>query len=289
MNEQDADILKRLEALSKKMGTLAERAVANEQKERALYARKFAEGFGMMVAQDKMIFGLEPWHALGAQPLSAAGEMLLRVNDFNGNPLSPYPAVMTLYHNGFTEALDTIIALRALSEFRKGSEKQISINISCRSLKDKDFIEALVKRLEGMKISGSEKIILEIHESNAVIELDKKFMKLLKKLGVQFAMDDVGVSINDIFRLSAFEGVADYIKLDRASVQAHPEDPRALGKILALAKSHLPGIAMVAEGIQSADHAREIMKLYPDVKYVQGMNLPERAEFIKAWREKKET
>jgi EAL domain-containing protein (putative c-di-GMP-specific phosphodiesterase class I) len=165
-----------------------------------------------------------------------------------------------------------------------GPDKKISINISSRSLQDPHFVKSVLAKIESMNLGPDQKIILEIHESNAVAKLNPKTLALFKKFGVQFAMDDVGLSMNDVFRLSSFENVADYIKLDRASVSAHPEDPCSLKHILALARSLLPHAEMVAEGIRSAAHAREILSIHPDIKYVQGMHLPERDVFLEQWR-----
>jgi hypothetical protein len=39
----------------------------------------------------------------------------------------------------------------------------------------------------------------------------------------------------------------------------------------------------VAEGVQNAEHAREILAHHPNIKYVQGMHLPDRETFQKQW------
>jgi EAL domain-containing protein (putative c-di-GMP-specific phosphodiesterase class I) len=282
----DPEILRRIEALSRKLHSLATKAQMHEQKERALYTAKYLDCLGMMVAQDKIVFDVEPWHPLAENsPLSSAGEMLLRVKDFQGKPLPPYEAVMALYSNGFTEEFDTLLCLCALNQFRQGEDRQVSINISCRSLQNQDFVKTVNTQIEKMRLKLSEKIILEIHESNAVIEVPKRTSDLFRKNGVVFAMDDVGLSINDVFRLSAFEGIADYIKLDRQTVNGNPDDPKALAHILSLAHSILPNAQMVAEGIQNAGHAQEVLNAHPNVRFVQGLYLPDRATFKSQWRD----
>ncbi len=182
--------------------------------------------------------------------------------------------------------MDTILCLCALNQYKYGKEKQVSINVSGRSLLKNDFVKAILAKIESLKLNRFQKIILEIHESNAVVTISPKIASMFRKLDVGFAIDDVGLSMNDVFRLSAFEHIADYIKLDRQCVSAHPEDPRALPHILSLAKSLLPKAQFVAEGVQSADHAREILANHPNIHYMQGMHLPDRETFAKQWNNK---
>jgi EAL domain-containing protein (putative c-di-GMP-specific phosphodiesterase class I) len=179
--------------------------------------------------------------------------------------------------------MDAILCLSALNQFKIGKEKQVSINVSGRSLQNNDFVKSVLAKIESLNLTRFQQIILEIHESNAVVAISPKIAAMFRKLNVGFAIDDVGLSMNDVFRLSAFENVADYIKLDRQCVSAHPEDPRALPHILSLAKSLLPNAQFVAEGVQSADHAREILANHPNIRYVQGMHLPDRETFQKQW------
>jgi EAL domain-containing protein (putative c-di-GMP-specific phosphodiesterase class I) len=284
---RDPDVLARVEKLHTKVSALAAKAMMAEQKERATYAARYLQALAETLVEDKPCFIVETWHPLWKNlPLDSAGEMLLRVKERNGNPLPPYPAVMTFYHNGFTEEMDAILCLCALNQYKYGSEKQVSINVSGRSLLNNDFVKAILAKIESLKLNRFQKIILEIHESNAVVTIPPKIISMFRKLDVGFAMDDVGLSMNDVLRLSAFENVADYIKLDRQCVSAHPEDPRALPHILSLANSLLPNAQFVAEGVQSTDHAREILTNHPNIRYIQGMHLPERDEFARQWKEK---
>jgi EAL domain-containing protein (putative c-di-GMP-specific phosphodiesterase class I) len=285
----EEELLRRIEALHKKIEGLGERALKDDQRKKASYAARFMQHLAHAVNAEAPVFDIEPWHPLDGTPFPSPGEMLLRVRDEAGDVLAPYPAVMTFYHNGFTSELDTILVMAALIQFRRGNEKQVSINISCRSLDNADFVKTILAHLEMMKLKPDEKILFEIHESNAAIKINPKTLAMFKKFRVGFAMDDVGLSMNDVFRLSSFENVADYIKLDRASLGAHPEDPRALSHILSLAKSLLPDAVMVAEGIKSADHAKEILKIHPNIRYVQGMHLPDRETFAEQWKQAKST
>ncbi len=283
---RDPDVLTRVEKLHTKISTLASKAVA-DQKERAIYAAKYLQALAETLVADNPCFMVEDWLPLWKNlPLDHAGEMLLRVKERNGTHLPPYEAVMTFYHNGFTEEMDTILCLSALNQYKYGKEKQVSINVSGRSLLNNDFVKAVLAKIESLNLTRFKKIILEIHESNAVVTIPPKIISMFRKLNVGFAMDDVGLSMNDVFRLSAFESVADYIKLDRQCVSAHRDDPRALPHIMSLANSLLPNAQFVAEGVQSSDHACEILTNHPNIRYVQGMHLPSREVFAEEWKQK---
>jgi len=81
--------------------------------------------------------------------------------------------------------------------------------------------------------------------------------------------------MDDVMRLSEFEGIADYIKIDRHCVLGKAEDPNNLANVMSFIRTMLPGTVVIAEGVQSADHAQAILREYPDIDYVQGLYLPE--------------
>ena len=151
--------------------------------------------------------------------------MLLRLRDHKGEMMPPYPMIMVFYNNGFTAQIDGILFLAAIGQFQRywkhpSSTKQVSINISARSLRDSDFVKCTLERLETISLAVDQKIILEIHESSPHLTMSRQVLKLYKLLGVGFAIDDVGLNMSDVLRLAEFEGIADYIKIDRHAVNA---------------------------------------------------------------------
>ena len=279
------NVMRRIETLKEKLQPLETQATAPVEKEQITYGARYLDRMAEMLSKGNLIFGVEPWHPLRDDlPLKKAGEFLLRVKDSSGAPLPPYPAVMAFYQNGFTDELDTILTLCALEQFRKTSERQISINISCKSLKNPDFLKAALSKIETLKLEPDEKIIFEIHESAAVVKISDKTAMLFRNFGVQFAIDDVGLSMTDVFRLSAFENIASYIKLDRKVVNSVAEESNSLVHILSLVRSTLPDAHVVAEGIQNVQHARVVHAMHPNVVYAQGLYLPPPDVFAKEWR-----
>ena len=249
------------------------------EEESLVYGLRGLVNLANMILRDKIAFAMEPWHAIGEKPkLSEAGEMLLRLKDYKDDPMPPYPFIMAFYSHGFVSQLDTILVLAALRRIEKDERfRQVSINISAKSLRDGDFVKIVLERLEEMELlyHPEQKVIFEIHESSVELAMSRKVLELFRSVGVGFAIDDVGMSMDDVMRLSEFEGIADYIKIDRHCVLGKPEDPNNLANVMNFIRTMLPETVVIAEGVQSAEHAQEIMRAHPDIEYVQGLYLPE--------------
>jgi len=233
-----------------------------------------------MVLGGRPVFDAETWHVVADEAnLDAPAELLLRIKNRNGEVLSPYLAVMTLYENGMAPMLDKVLFLAAFREFRAKGHKQLSINVSTESLRDPDFVRTILPRIDEMKLCGDEKIIIEIHESSNHLSINPLILKMFRKSGVLFAIDDVGLSIQDVFRLSEFEGIADYVKIDRHCVSADDNSSVSLKKVLSFVRSTLPEAQIVAEGVRDIAHVCEVQEHHPEIQYVQGVYLPRRHEF----------
>tara|TARA_X000001036_G_scaffold94547_1_gene87210 strand:- start:434 stop:1342 length:909 start_codon:yes stop_codon:yes gene_type:complete len=234
-----------------------------------------------MVIEEREVFAIEPWHLMSLDaPLSCPGEMLLRVRDYRGDVIPPYPAVMAFYNHGFTAQLDNILFLAALDQFMRSDERQVSINVSARSLRDRGFVTSTLECLSTLELGSDEKIIIEIHESTPHVGMNQDVLKLYHNLGVSFALDDVGLNINDIMRIGEFDGIADYIKIDRHAVCAENGASNSLENVVSFVESLMPKVTIVAEGVQDAHHAIRLRKRFPEIAYVQGLYLPsERSVF----------
>lgn len=275
MKKHEKDILRRIESLITSFQGLVADAPGREQEESLTYGLRTLVCLANTVIQQQDVFGVEPWHALSpGAPLSMPGEMLLRLVNYKGEPMPPYPAIMAFYDHGFTAAIDCILFLAALEQFGRSSWKQISVNISARSLRDPDFVRATLARLETLELAEDRKIIMEIHESTPHLAMSRQVLELYRALGVGFAIDDVGLNINDALRMGEFEGMAEYIKIDRRAVNAPPQATNSLSKVMGFIRTLVPGAVVVAEGVKNADQALRLHEAFSDIQYVQGLYLP---------------
>lgn len=238
------------------------------------------------IDRDQNVFGYEPWHPVStAAGKSSPNEMLLRLTDDRGGVLAPYEIIMAFYDNGMTEALDTVLFLCALRQFSRSAERQVSINISARSLLSNDFIKTVLAELEGMRVNRQirDGVIIEIHESAPTLVMSRHVLSLFHRFGARFAIDDVELSLGDAFRFSEFEDIASYIKIDRKIVCAPKETAHSLASVISFVRSVLPEALIVAEGVQSPEHAIDLHRYYPEIDFVQGRYLPDRQTFRDFW------
>lgn len=277
MNEIEKDLLSRIEVLLDRYRRFVKEAENTPKEDALVYGLRGLVSLANMVMRGAALFGMEPWHVVAkSAPYTGIAEMLLRLRDYKGKAMPPYPFIMTFYEHGFTTELDTILVLAALREFKRNpQERQIAVNVSARSLLDADFVKVVLRHLERLELTKNpdEVIIFEIHESTANLSMSQSVLNLFRQVGCGFAIDDIGLSMNDVMRLTEFEGIADYIKIDRHSVCAKSDSPNSMGKVMSFVETMLPNTTIIAEGAQSALHARDIFQNFPNVTYVQGLYL----------------
>ena len=282
--KHDKELLSRIETLLKAYRRFVKDGEGGPDEESLVYGLRGLVNLANMILRDQIAFAFEPWHTVSEKPqLTQAGEMLLRLKDYKNRALPPYPFIMAYYNHGFTAQLDAILVLAALRRYDMDPRfKQVTINISAKSLRSPDFVKIVLARLEELQLlyRPQEKVIFEIHESSVELAMSRKVLELFRATGVGFALDDIGMSMQDVMRLSEFEGVADYIKVDRHTVLGKPDEPNNLDTVMSYLRSFLPDTTVIAEGVQSAEHAMQITEAYPEIAYVQGLYLSEsRKEF----------
>jgi EAL domain-containing protein (putative c-di-GMP-specific phosphodiesterase class I) len=284
----DGVLLRRLESLIVQTQDLKNSPVSCNHRNDIDYALRCVGRLADAILSGQRVFGAEAWHRIDGEISSepqfqTPAEMLLRLKSPSGDALPPYPAIMALYNHNLAPLLDTVLCLAALREFRATGHKQVSINISSQSLRDPDFIRTVLTQLERAKIMAPEKIIFEIHEGTANLTMNQIVLNMFRKSGVGFAVDDVGLSMQDVFRLSEFQGIADYIKIDRNSVCSGAQNRQTLNQVLSLVSSTLPDAKIIAEGVKDVAHAIDLQRQFPNIHFVQGLYLPRRQEFKMQW------
>lgn len=287
MNPYDKELLSRIENLIRSFQAQVRDSEGTSAEASMVLGLRGLVNLANMVLKQQDVFGIEPWHILSSRaPLSAPGEMLLRLKDYKGEPISPYPMIMAFYASGYTAQIDGILFLAALGQFARESLKpkgvrQVSINISARSLRDADFVKVTIERLESLRLTPEQKIIIEIHESSPHLTMSRQVLELYKMLGVSFAIDDVGLNMGDVLRLAEFEELAEFIKIDRHAVCAHEGASNALPEVMKFMRALMPGAIMIAEGVQTPEHAATIARAYPEIVYAQGLYLTNDREKFK--------
>lgn len=158
------------------------------------------------------------------------------------------------------------VIVSALTELRSwrqaGLDLYVAVNIAAHHLIEKSFEQQLSKTLQQFSDIPTHYLNLEITESAAIGEITNvtHIIQQCKKLGVTFAIDDFGAGYSSLTYLRRLP--VDSIKIDRSFINGmlvDSEDLAVVSSIITLCKEFKRSV--VAEGVESADHADKLLQL----------------------------
>ncbi len=137
---------------------------------------------------------------------------------------------------------------------------RLSVNVSVREMRSHDYVERVTAILAETGFPAER---LEIEVTESIIQSVDHSLRLftrLKALGVQIAIDDFGTGFSSLSLLRSLP--IDRIKIDRAFVQALPDDKhsRELCRTIVQLASSL-GMAVTAEGIETQPQPQFLQSL----------------------------
>jgi diguanylate cyclase (GGDEF)-like protein/PAS domain S-box-containing protein len=143
-----------------------------------------------------------------------------------------------------------------------GRRLTISVNVSPRQLAEPDFPETVEAALADTGLEP-ELLCLEITESAVMADPDAAaaILARLKALGVRLAIDDFGTGYSSLGQLKALLPV-DTIKIDKSFIDGITnagDDHAIIDAVLRLAAGL--GLGTIAEGVENADQAAELLAL----------------------------
>ena len=156
-----------------------------------------------------------------------------------------------------------VSALNELRSWRQaGLDLYVAVNIAAHHLIEKSFEQQLSKTLQQFSDIPAHYLNLEITESAAIGEVTNvtHIIQQCKKLGVTFAIDDFGAGYSSLTYLRRLP--VDSIKIDRSFINGmlvDSEDLAVVSSIITLCKEFKRSV--VAEGVESADHAEKLLQL----------------------------
>lgn len=202
----------------------------------------------------------------------ACAEMLVRWSHPTRGILAPAAFLDTAAQIGILKRIDEIIfeslhgALSRLDEARVHLPR-VAVNVSAARLADPTFIHDI-------KSSGiePERLTVEILESvylDRMGDVVRWTIDELDELGVTVALDDFGTGHASVRGLLEIKPAI--LKVDRHFIQPIAADPNArplAAAIIGIGKSL--GMRVVAEGVESEEHARLVIEMGCD--YLQGFH-----------------
>lgn len=145
-------------------------------------------------------------------------ELFVRIRTSEGEELGAgyfMPAAESL---GFAHLIDRYV-LDKLSTLEQALDKPFAINISTDTLKNKEFRQAFIDSLSKLSPQLLNNLSLEICEALILTNFSdvKEFVIQIKKLGISFGVDRVGIHFSPLDYLSELH--IDYLKLHGSLVQ----------------------------------------------------------------------
>ena len=150
-------------------------------------------------------------------------------------------------------------ALRQQARWRNDARLRhlnLAINVSARQFRQDDFVPQMLQLL-AQTGANPERIKLELTESLLLQDVDSVIatMHALKQHGLGFSLDDFGTGYSSLSYLKRLP--LDQIKIDQGFVRDvlhDPKDAAIAHTIIVLAD--LLGLAVIAEGVETAEHHR---------------------------------
>src|SRR6202034_4006830 len=147
-----------------------------------------------------------------------AMEVLVRLRDDSGQPLSPIEFVRAAERYRLMVLVDRCVVQTTLTALGRGgiavgAKNSVAINISGQTLADGQFLEFVVDCFDSTG-ANPEQVCFEIAESAVVANPDqaRRFVGVLHGMGCRFALDDFGSGLGSFSHLKNL--AVDYLKID---------------------------------------------------------------------------
>ena len=224
----------------------------------------------------------------------SSAEALLRLRDYDGEPVSPAEFIPLAEETGLIDDLSWIVLEEVcmLLGHMSGQIDSISINLSMQQFEDRNLsgrINACLKR------SGLSPDKLKIEVTERVLLQDMDYMRMIMEEmtgeGFGFYLDDFGTGYSNIS--CALSLPFEYIKLDRSLLVRLPGDTKVQVFVRSMIETfHAMGQKIVAEGVEKEEQIEILRQFGVDCVqgYYYGRPMPE-DEFkdiiAKGWEEQR--
>jgi len=143
-----------------------------------------------------------------------------------------------------------------------GLRLNLSVNVTARQLQMPDFAQRLQELINRHGQPVAQYLSLEVLESAALADIDAThaLIQRCRALGVSFSLDDFGTGYSTLTYLKRLP--VDLLKIDRSFVQnmlIDTQDMALVEGVIGLARHF--GCQVVAEGVESAAHARALLRM----------------------------
>ncbi|WP_369600129.1 GGDEF domain-containing phosphodiesterase [Hahella sp. SMD15-11] len=207
-------------------------------------------------------------------PDRISAEILIRLMDDSGNPVSPERFIRVAEQTQLISHITPLVAECAISTCAQWISTglpvdRLSINLSAIDIEQRDTLITHLKSLWEKYQVSPRHFAFEITERTAVLHMEKvrRFIHELRDLGATVELDDFGVGHSSLSMLNQLDVAA--IKIDKQFVDQMLDDSRTYRLIrLIIDTAHDLGAKTIAEGVETRAQYEALTKLGCD--FLQG-------------------
>lgn len=196
-----------------------------------------------------------------------SAEALLRLNDYDGNPVPPSRFIPIAEESGMIDDLSWIVLEEVCELLEKNPESQvksISINLSMQQFADAGLEKRILDCLKRHHLKPDR---LKIEVTERVLLQDMSYMKNvmynMNRAGIGFYLDDFGTGYSNL--ASVLEFPFECVKLDRSLLIGFPGNPDSEMLVKTLIELfHSMGEKVIVEGVEDAAQAELIKGMGAD-------------------------
>lgn len=200
-------------------------------------------------------------------------EALLRLKDPQLGFISPAIFMPIAERNGTILAIDRFVLaavceMLSTSDARKYGLEYTEVNLSVVDCIQANLVDNVKSTLSKYQVKPSEINfeVTETYDQGISASMDENIEKLMD-IGISFSMDDFGTGYSNIARIAAMP--AELFKLDKSIIQSAFESETSYMVMINLVKIIKSlGKEIVAEGVETGEQARQLIKLGCD--HIQG-------------------
>ena len=168
----------------------------------------------------------------------------------------------------------------------EGLTLEVSVNVTARQLQAPDFSQRLQELVQRHPEPVARHLCLEVLESTALADTGAThtLIERCQAFGVRFALDDFGTGYSTLTYLKSLP--VNTLKIDRSFVQnmlIDAQDMALIEGVVGLARHF--GCSVVAEGVESAAHARALLRLGCTLGQGNGIAAAMPAAEVSSWCE----
>jgi diguanylate cyclase (GGDEF)-like protein len=238
------------------------------------------------IAEDELVLHYQPKVALGTGAVIGV-EALVRWQHPTRGLLAPDQFVPLAERTGAVADLTRWVVDAAVAQHAawraEGTELPIAVNLAAANIVDLALPDAIGELLERHGVAG-ERLECEISEHTVMADAVRAadVLDRLRALGVRLSLDDFGTGRSSLAYLKRLP--LDEVKIDRSFVSGMTEDENdavIVRSTIDLARNL--GLAVVAEGVESAEIMRELERLHCDIAQGYHLSRPLPPRQLIAW------